>query len=66
MIDYQELQQIIQARVDQEGSQAALARLIGLDATVLSEVRRGIRKPSARVLKKLGYERIVRYRRVRE
>lgn len=66
MIPLAKLQEVIDTRIREVGSQANLAATIGIDATIISEVRRGIRKPSDRVLSALGYERVVRYRKVGE
>lgn len=64
MIALAKLQEVIDTRIREAGSQANLAAAIGIDATIISEVRRGIRKPSDRVLAALGYRRVVRYEKV--
>lgn len=44
-------------------SQKALAERIGISQAYLSDVLRGRRDP-AHILRRLGYERVIRYRRI--
>jgi hypothetical protein len=48
-----------------EGSQRALAKLIGCSATFLSDILCGKREPAGKVIAWLGLERHVTYRRKR-
>ena len=47
-----------------EGSQRALARLIGVSPSFLNDILLGKREPVGKVLEFLGYERVVTYRRL--
>jgi len=47
-------------------TQAAVARELGISPAHLSDLLRGNRSPGPKVLKKLGIERVVEYRRTEE
>lgn len=50
--------------VEQHGGVSAAARAIGIDNAYFSRLRNGFKtEPSVRVLRKMGLERVVTYRR---
>lgn len=54
----------LREEAEYEGSQRALARLIGVSPTLLNDILLSKREPSGKVLEFLGYERVITYRRL--
>jgi DNA-binding transcriptional regulator YdaS (Cro superfamily) len=62
MITEQDLRKEVLLRAREAGSQKALAAKIGVSEQVLSFLVAGSRRPSARLLHALGYEKVVVYK----
>jgi transcriptional regulator with XRE-family HTH domain len=58
-----EFREAVKQRACEAGSQAALARHLGVSPQYLGDVISGNRPPGESVLEPLGYERITTYRR---
>ena len=52
---------VLRAEVTRRGTQAAVARWLGVSAAHVSDMLAGKRTPGPRVLAKLGLEKVVRY-----
>lgn len=61
-----ELIQHLQQMIAQAGSQRELAIRLGVSAAYLGDVLHGKREPGSKLLKALGLERVVVYRKVSE
>lgn len=61
-----ELIQYLQKMVDEAGSQKDLASRLGVSAAYLGDVIHGKREPGSKLLKALGFERGIVYRKVGE
>jgi transcriptional regulator with XRE-family HTH domain len=61
-----ELMKLIQQRVEQTGTQAALARELGITAVYLGDVLSGKREPGPKILDALGIRRVITYVKVGE
>lgn len=57
---------LIRRECDKAGSQSAWAAAHGITGAYLTDILRGRRAPAAKLLKAMGYERIVSYRKVRD
>lgn len=64
MLTEQELLDYLRTAIQQAGSQQAFARQHGISAQYISDVLRGRREIGAKIAQALGYERVVRYRKV--
>ncbi|MGH1574512.1 helix-turn-helix domain-containing protein [Methylobacterium sp. P31] len=60
-ISRQEADRRLGLALERAGSAAALAAQLGLSPSYLSDVRRGVRPPSARLLAAIGVRKEVRY-----
>jgi transcriptional regulator with XRE-family HTH domain len=56
-----ELVKLLQRRVQTAGTQAALAKELGITAAYLGDVLNGKRKPGPTVLNALGFRRVITY-----
>jgi transcriptional regulator with XRE-family HTH domain len=55
------LVELLQRKVQRAGTQAALAKELGITAAYLGDVLNGKRKPGPTLLDALGYRRVITY-----
>ena len=60
-----QVRQLLLAQSQKIGSQAALAKQLGVSAVYLSDVIRGKREPAETICAALGIERVVTYRKMK-
>ena len=61
-----ELVKLLQRRVQTAGTQAALAKELGITAAYLGDVLNGKREPGPTLLNALGFRRVITYVKVSE
>lgn len=62
MITQDKILELIKTEVERAGSQVALAVSIGITPAYLSDILNGNRNPSTKLLRHLGYKRVMMYR----
>lgn len=57
-----QIRRLLERAIAKERSAQALAHKLGISPQFLSDVRRGLRAPSDKILAPLGLERVITYR----
>ncbi len=64
MVDVEYIRGLVRIAEQEAGGKAALAAQWGISAQYIGDVMRGYRDPGKSILRALGYERVVLYRKV--
>jgi len=62
----EEFRRYLKSQAEQYGSQKVLARHLGANEGYLSDIIRGRREPSAKLLLACGFRRVITYERIRQ
>lgn len=66
MVDAEHIRELVRNAEYAAGGKPALARQWGISVQYIADVLRGYRDPGKSILKALGYERVVLYRKIGE